>query len=139
MNVSLLRRFLNSACRIFTVCALLLCMIQLATATDSADVETVISPFSFIMLFPFALCLACAGIIRGLDKISSAAGLAAHFVLTTAGACLFIFLPAGVFAASRTALVILFAYLIVYVLAMLVSALIRSAAKRSLEEESSRK
>lgn len=135
MTASLLRRFLNSACRIFTICALLLCLIQLATSTGTSDVETIISPFNFMMIFPFSLCLACAGLVRREAKLSPFSAIFSHFALTTLGACLFIFLPAGVFASARNTLVIVFFYLVIYIIVMLLSAWINSVISHHLDAE----
>ena len=135
MNISLLRRFLNSSCRIFTLSALLLCLIQLATSTGDSTVETLISPFNFMMIFPFSLFLSCAGLVRREAKLSPFAAIFAHFALTTLGTCLCLFLPAGVFTSSRTTLVITFVYLIIYIAAMLISGLISSAVAQKLKNE----
>ncbi len=134
MNASLLRRLFDAACRIFTVCTLLLCVFQMLFAEE----ETVIFPLSFFMLFPFALCLAGANLLLRSTASSSGMRFLGHFALTTAGLMLFVFLPAGIFSSGSSALVLICVYLLLYFLIMATISAVRSAAARKKTEQANR-
>lgn len=133
MNLTPLRRVLDSACRIYAVCALLLCVGQMLFAAE----ETVIYPLSFFMLFPFALCFAGANLVWKSGTISAGMRLLGHFGLLTAGIMLFVFLPAGVFSSGSSALVMVSVYLLLYFLTMLAITAVKSTLRRKKGESTS--
>lgn len=110
MNYAPIGRLLRSACVIFTVCALCLCVGQMLFAVE----EQVIFPLSFVLLYPFAVCFAGANALSRVETVSRGVRVLGHFGLVTVGVVLFVFLPAGVFASGSTALVLVAAYLLVY-------------------------
>lgn len=131
MNLSSLRRVLDPACRIYALLTLLLCVGQLLSgASDSA-----IRPLSFLMLFPFAVCLAGGNYLRRWDKLSAAMQLLAQFLLITAGTMLFLFWPADVFSSGKSVLIMICAYLLVYLLILLSAAGIRTLMRRRKVEK----
>ncbi len=126
MNSSHFRSLLNSACRIYSICSLLLCTLELMIAAE----EPYINPLSFLMLFPFAVCLGGANMIFRTKTVSAGMRFLAHFSLLTAGTLIFVFWPAGIFASGKSALTLIFVYLLLYFLFMLAAALIRHAVRR---------
>ena len=134
MNSTPFRRLLDAACRIYTLCPLLLCVFQMLFAKE----DTVIFPLSFFMLFPFALCFAGANLLLHTTAGSPGMRFLGHFALTTAGLLLFVFLPAGVFASGSSALVLIFVYLLLYFLTMLAISAARAALSRRKTEQSNR-
>ncbi|MBQ8397346.1 MAG: hypothetical protein IJX53_03985 [Clostridia bacterium] len=133
MNLTTIRRVLDSACRIYAVCTLLLCAGQMLFAAE----ETVIYPLSFFMLFPFALCFAGANLVWRSASVSAGMRFLGHFALLTAGIVLFVFLPAGVFSSGSSALVMVCVYLLLYFLIMLAIAAVKSAQRRQKAERTS--
>ena len=131
MNSSFIRRLTDAACRIYTVCTLALCAFQMLFAEG----ETVIHPLSFFLLFPFALCFAGANSILHAQSGSAAGRFFGHFALLTAGIMLFVFLPAGVFSAGSSALVMVCLYLLFYFLTMLAISTVRSTLRRRKKEQ----
>ena len=132
LNLSTLRRVLDSACRIYAVLTLLLCIGQLLFgASDFA-----INPLSFLMLFPFSVCFAWGYLLRRSDKLSAGMQLLSQFIVITAGVMLCLYWPAEVFSSGRSALVMVFAYLLVYLLLLLSAAGIRTLLRRRKAEKS---
>lgn len=129
MNYAPLGRLLRSACVIFTVLALLLCVGQMLFAAEA----TVIYPLSFVLLYPFSLCFAGANLLARHEAVSKGVRVFAHFGIVTLGAVLFVFLPAGVFATGSSALVIVSAYVLLYWLGLAAVAGVRSVLRRANE------
>lgn len=126
MNISLLRKLLNTSCRIYTVCTLLLCVVQLLVS----DEDMLINPSSFLLLFPFAICVAGADLLYHAENRTPGVRFFAHFAVLTVGVMLFLFWPAGVFSSGKSALIMVFLYLLFYLLVMLAINLIRNALRR---------
>ncbi len=129
MNTHPMKALLNAACRIYAVCTILLCLIILLFAKD----ELVVAPLPFILLFPFAFCLAWANSILWGEQFSGGIRFLLHFLLVTAGVVFFLLLPAGTFASGRSALVMVSIYLLLYGILMAVIALVRRMIQRSKE------
>ncbi len=55
-----------------------------------------ISSLSYLLFFPFALCMSAAGMLRGSKRLSLALRNLLHYAITLAAAVLFLFLPSGV-------------------------------------------
>ena len=131
MNTHPIKKVLDAACRIYSVCTILLCLVILLFAED----ELVVAPLPFILLFPFAFCLAWAnGILRS-ERFSGGIRVLLHFLLVTAGVVFFLLLPAGTFASGRSALVIVSLYLLLYWIVMAIVAFIRRLILRRKEAE----
>ena len=131
MNFSSIRRITDAACRIYAICTLSLCAFQMLLSEG----ETIIHPLSFFLLFPFALCFAWANSILRSTAASPAARFFGHFALLTAGIMLFVFWPAGVFAAGSSALIMVCLYLLFYFLTMLTISALRTALHRKKKEQ----
>ncbi len=120
------RSLFDAACRIFSVSALSICALELMIASD----DPFINPLSFLLLFPFALCLGGADMIFRNKAISAGVRFLAHFSLLSAGVFLFLFWPAGIFASGKSAITLIFVYLLLYFVLMLAAALFRHALRR---------
>ena len=131
MNTHPIKALLNASCRIYAVCTVLLCLVILLFGGD----ELVVAPLPFILLFPFAFCLAWANSILWGESFSGGIRFLLHFLLVTAGVVFFLMLPAGTFASGRSALVMVSLYLLTYGILMIVIALIRRMLLRKKEAE----
>ena len=129
MNTHPIKKVLDAACRIYAVCTILLCLVMLLSVED----ELVVAPLPFVLLFPFAVCFAWADFLLRGERFSGGIRVLLHFLLVTAGVVFFLLLPAGTFASGRSALVMVFLYLLVYWFAMAAAALIRRMIRRGRE------
>ena len=126
-----MKTILDIACRIYAGCTILLCLVILLSVED----ELMVAPLPFILLFPFAFCLALAhSILRG-NRFSGGVRLLLHFLLVTVGVVFFLLLPAGTFTSGRSALVMVSLYLLVYWIAMALIAMVRRMILRHREAE----
>lgn len=131
MNTHPIKKILDAACRIYAVSTILLCLVILLFAED----ELVVAPLPFLLLFPFAVCLAWANGILHSERFSGGIRVLLHFLLVTAGVVFFLLIPAGTFASGRSALVMVSLYLLTYGVVMAVIAIVRRIILHRREAE----
>lgn len=61
----------------------------------SGNEQAYVSPLSFLLFFPFALCLTLAATVRRSDRLSTALRVILHPVLVLGGFALCVYLPSG--------------------------------------------
>ena len=123
------KKLLDHTCRIYTVTAMLFLLLNL-----SGD-EPLYAP-AFLRVFWFALSFALANVIYLLPGWSRGIRLFVHFCLVTAGAFVFLYLPAAKTLSSTASmkLIMLIVIALVYWLGMALYWMILSFARKAKPE-----
>ena len=90
-TLQLVKKWLCDACVWFTVASLTMLLIGILFL-PSMDY---IASLSYLLFFPFGLCMSAAGLLREIKQLSSALRNLLHYLITLASLILFIVLPAG--------------------------------------------
>ncbi len=83
---------LRRTCMLYTAIALFVLLIQLIISGNRQGV----SALNFLLLIPFAACIALAGLLRTSDKLPMWGKLLSHPLLTLGGFYLCVYLPARI-------------------------------------------
>lgn len=84
-------KFLNHTCRVYTITAVLLLLLQIAIAGNAE--QTVIRPEAFLLVLPFACGFALADLLYTWKGAPHIARLLGHFIMVVLSAFLFLYLP----------------------------------------------
>ena len=110
--MKLLKKFTDHLFCVYTVSAMLFLLLNIAI--DGTLEDTGISTKAFLLVFVFAISFALANLLYASKMISSfGVRIACHFVIVTASACLFLYLPnmSGATSSSKLLMLLLFALL----------------------------
>ena len=113
----ILKKLLTGACVYFTVCTVLLLIINLLLK-DSAEIA--IGVLNILLLFPFALSLSAGSLIRE-SKLSGVLRAVLHYFVFTAAFMLFLWLPSRMTKSLTNVLIMLVLITVGYWLVFLVS------------------
>ena len=87
-----LKKWLGGACVWFTAASLVMLLIGILFLPNMDYIATL----SYLLFFPFGLCMSCAGMLLRAERIAPTWRILLHFVITLASFILFVFLPSGV-------------------------------------------
>ncbi|MBQ9774009.1 MAG: hypothetical protein IJW30_05035 [Clostridia bacterium] len=87
--LKLLKKWLRSACVWYAVVSLLMLCIGVAVGSGSS----VLSTKSYLMMFPFGLCMSAAGMLYRSAKIDRWLRILAHYAISIVAFLLFLLLP----------------------------------------------
>jgi uncharacterized membrane protein len=130
-----LRELWLASCARYTVLCMLLLLIS-AIVSDSLTV-TYVDTVRFVLLLPFAVCLALATNLRRTDKLKAGAKCVLHPLLTMGGFYLFGYLPFQLRSkpSGQQILLMLILAILVYGLIMGVVCLVSRAQRRKQLED----
>jgi hypothetical protein len=114
--MKLLKKFADHLCRVYTVSAMLFLLLNLAI--DGTLEGTIINTQAFLLVFVFALGFALADLVYTADFASFGVRLSCHFVIVTASAFLFLYLPGNFAASSSSKLLMLLLMILLYWICM---------------------
>lgn len=123
------KKLLDHTCRIYTVTAMLMLLLNLSG-------DQPLYPPAFLRVFWFALCFALANVIYLSYKWQKGVRLLVHFVFVTAGAFVFLYLPAAKDLSSSASmkLIMLLVMALVYWLGMAIYWMILSFVRKANPE-----
>ena len=122
-------KFSHILCAVYTVTALLLLLFNLALSGGFEGM--VIRPAAFLLIFPFAACIALATLFYNGKGAGSALRLCMHFIVCTGAAYLLLYLPTNRAASASGKLIMLVLFALLYWICMGIYLAISSAAKKS--------
>lgn len=123
----LLLKFWHHLCTVFTVSAVAVLLLNLVL-TDTTDEKLLTIPM-FLRLFLYAAIFAAANLFYGAVHASHGVRLAVHFLLTTGGFYVILYLPAGATSGSSGKLMMAFLLIALYWLFMAGFLLLTSARR----------
>ena len=129
-----IKKWLGGGCVYFTVTALLILFFNFAALGTVKDAGN-ISMYSFLLMFPFGLCLSAAGMLLGAKGLSSWIRFLSHYLITVLAVFLFLILPSGASANSSFYLVMFALLSALYWILFGFVALIRNRVRRLMEED----
>jgi hypothetical protein len=118
----------------YTIGILAFCSIMIITHTSESSLS--LDPSRILYIYPFCLAFAAANVILKHSNMQVVARWILHFLLTVAGAYLFIIIPADLEASSGNfmgLMIILALYLVGVVFSALLSKRIKSAIREDAE------
>ena len=132
-SFKLFKKWLADACVYFTVTALLLILVNLLL-NDSGDAGR-IHGVSFLLFFPFGLCLSAAGLLFTSKALPLWAKYLLHFLITDLSLFLFLWLPSNSAAQASTGLIMLTLFSVLYWIFLGLAVWIRSRVRKLMEED----
>ena len=129
-----IKKWLSGGCVYFTVTALLILFFNFAAIGTFRNAGN-ISMHSFLLMFPFGLCLSAAGMLLNTKHLAPWIRFLSHYVITILAVFLFLLLPSGASANSSFYLVMFALLSAVYWILFGLVALIRNRVRRLMEED----
>lgn len=108
--------FLNHLCRVYTVTALALLLLNMAISGGAEN--TVIRPEGFLLVLPFAAGFALVNVVYAIRSLAHWARLTLHCAVVVLCAYLFLYLPSGTGADTGMRFLMAILILLVYWLGM---------------------
>lgn len=131
--LQILKRWLNGGCVYFTVIALFMLLLNLATLENAALKN--ISPVSFLRILPAALTVSAAGLLLKWQTIPRWARLLSHYALIILAFFVFLWRPLNPIASPSTTLIVIVILTAIYWLVFLLVHLIGARIRRLMEED----
>lgn len=131
--VKFLKKWLADACVYFTMISFIMIfgMLLLNNGEKAGNINAV----SFLLFFPFGLCLSAAGMLFSSDKLPSWAKYLLHYVITILSLFVFLWLPANTSARASTGLIMLVLISVLYFIFLGLVVWIRSRVRKLMEED----
>ena len=129
----LFRKWLADGCVYFTATALIMIFGNLLVS--GADNVGRIHAGSFLLFFPFGLCLSAAGLLFSSQKLPSWSKYLLHFLITDLSLFLFLWLPSNSSAQASTGLIMLTLFSVLYWIFLGLVVWIRSRVRKLMEED----
>ncbi len=115
--MKVLKKFADHLCRVYTISAMLFLLLNIAIDGTLEDTEIITK--AYLLVFVFAIGFALANLIYGSKTISSfGVRLVCHFVVVTASAFLFLYLPNMPGASASSKLIMLLLFVLLYWICM---------------------
>ena len=127
------KKWLADACVYFTAIALIMILGNLIL-NGFKDADN-IHAGSFLLFFPFGLCLSAAGLLFSSKSLPSWAKYLLHFAITDLSLFLFLWLPSNSGAQASTGIIMLTLFSILYWIFLGLVVWIRSRVRKLMEED----
>lgn len=102
--------------------------------TNSSEETVFVDPKRILWFLPFCICFAIANTVLQYKNVDAITRWAVHFVLTVAGAFLFIILPAKLNSGSGNFMGIVF-IIAIYFVGVLLTAVLSSRIKKTIKQD----
>ena len=132
-SFKLFKKWLADACVYFTVISII--MILGNFLLNGAENPGRIHSGSFLLFFPFGLCLSAAGLLFSSKKLPTWAKYLLHFCITDLSLFLFLWLPSNSAAQASTGLIMLTLFSVLYWIFLGLAVWIRGRVRKLMEED----